>query len=133
MTRRVSQPYAEREVKPVYVEGQVAISEPVAGFYRMSLGRGSVDVGIKLWFGPPSDPITGELLDRGYRWQALADDEPMEFEAAWPKCAGDPISAQEYRRLVARKAWAREHAPDSSYAQTGRRRDPLSTREPTPF
>jgi hypothetical protein len=133
MTRRVSIPYAEREVRAVHVEGAVDISQPVEGFYRMRLSRGSVAVGIKLWFGAPHDPITGEELDRSWRWQALADDEPIDLERVWPQCAAEPIAEAEYRRMVARKAWAREHAPDSAYAETGRRLDPLSLNNPLPF
>jgi hypothetical protein len=130
---RPSTPYAEREVRAVHVEGAVAVDKPVAGFYRMRVGRNTVAIGINLWFGAPHDPVTGEELDRSWRWQALADDEPIDFNRIWPDCAADPITEHEYRRMVARKAWARQHAPDSAFAETGRRLDPLSTKNPLPF
>lgn len=118
---------------PVVVAGAVDVSEPVAGFYRHRLRAGSVIGGVKIWFGAPHDPVTGEEMDRSHRWQALFDDEYVEFDRVWPACTGDQITEQQYRDLVARREWARQHAPDSSYAVIGRRRDPLSRSEPLPF
>ena len=109
------------------------VSRPVAGFYRYRLGRGTVRGGVRIWFGPPHDPVTGEELDRGWRWQAEFDGEPIDFLRVWPACTGEPITEQEYRAMIARKAWAREHAPGSAYAERGRRLDPLSTDNPLPF
>ena len=90
------------------------------------------DVGVELRFGPPLDPVTGEELDRGWRWMAFVNGEPIAFERVWPMCAGDPITEDEYRRYCARKAWAQEHAPESAYA-TGRRINRLDPNHPLPF
>lgn len=109
------------------------IDQPVAGFYRLRLGQGTVAVGVKVFHGPPLDPITGEELDRSWRWQAHADGEPIDFDRVWPACIRNPISEQDYRRFLSRKAWAREHAPDSAYAETGRKVDHLSNNTPLPF
>lgn len=130
---RPSIPYAERAVRPVHVHGAVSVSEPVAGFYRHKLGRSTVRAGVRIWHGPPADPVTGEIMDRSWRWQAEVNGEPIDFERVWPMCAGEPITEDEYRRYCARKAWAEQHAPDSAYAQTGRKYDPLSSKTPLPF
>lgn len=130
--RRPSTPYAERAVRPVHVHGAVSVSEPVAGFYRVKLGRSTVRRYVRTWYGPPADPVTGEILDRSWRWQAEADGEPIDFERVWPICAGDPVSEDDYRRAVARKAWAKEQAPESAYA-TGRRINRLDPNHPLPF
>lgn len=130
---RGSTSYSGAEARTVIVDGAVDVTEPVAGFYRCRLGSGSVWAGVYLWHGPPLDPVTGEELDRSWRWQAAWNGEPVPFDTVWPKCAADPITPAEYRRFIATQRWAREHAPDSSYAERGRRHDPLSTREPLPF
>lgn len=126
-------PYGEREVRPVHVEGASSIFIPVAGHYRTKLRSGGVLVGVRLWHGAPHDPVTGEELDRSWRWQAECNGEPIDFDRVWPGCAGDPISAAEYRFYAQRQGWAREHAPESSFADPKRKRDPLSIDEPLQF
>ena len=109
------------------------VSAPVAGYFRYRLRSGAVKVGIRIWFGPPLDPVTGEEMDRSLRWQAQANGELIDFDRVWPACTGETISEQEYRRLCARQEWAKMHAPDSSYADPARRSDPLSIKHPLPF
>ena len=100
---------------------------PIAGFYRMRLRSGAAFCGIRIWYGPPHDPVTGEELDRSWRWQAEANGEAIDFDRAWPKCAGSPINAAEYHHLCSVQEWARENAPDSALADPHRRADPLET------
>ncbi|SNT20168.1 hypothetical protein [Sphingopyxis indica] len=110
------------------------VETPVAGCYRIRLGRDTVAIGVRLWFGAPLDPVTGEELDRSHRWQAQADDgEILDFERVWPACARDPITEADFKARCARRAWARENAPDSAYAERGRKVDRLSRSEPLPF
>jgi hypothetical protein len=110
------------------------VETPVAGFYRVRMGAGTVAIGVRLWFGAPLDPVTGEELDRGHRWQAQADDGSfLDFERVWPACARDPITEADFDARRARRAWARENAPDSAYAELGRKVDRLSRSEPLPF
>lgn len=109
------------------------VSKPVAGFYRYRLRGGSVAGGVRIYFGPPLDPVTGEELDRSWRWMAEFNGEPVEFDRVWPACTGEPITEQDYRRRVARRLWAAQHAPESAYAEQGRRLDPLSSHTPLPF
>lgn len=125
--------YGEAAVGAVAVAGAVDVETPVEGFYRHRLRGGTVTGGVRLWFGPPHDPVTGEVMDRSWRWQALFDGEPVDFDRVWPACAGSPITEDDYRRYVARKRWAQQHAPDSAYAVTGRKVDPLSPSTPLPF
>lgn len=124
-------PYAERARRPVIVEGAIDVERPVAGFYRMKLRSGGVLAGIRIWYGPPHDPETGEVMDRSWRWQAEANGEPIDFDDAWPKCGGAPITEQEYRQYCGKQVWARDHAPKSAFADPKRRYDPLTA--PLPF
>jgi hypothetical protein len=111
----------------------IDVTTPVAGFYRARLVSGGVRGGVRLFYGPPKDPVTGEELDRSHRWQAEFDGEPVDFNRVWPVCAGEPISEEDYRRYCARKAWAEQHAPNSAYAERTRRIDPLAPETPMPF
>lgn len=133
MKRDRSTPYGEREVRAVHVEGAVDVTKPTEGFYRFKARSGAVYGGMHIFYGPPRDPITGEEMDRSWRWQAEFNGEPFDFDRAWPVCAGNPITEVEYRTYCARQEWARQHAPDSAYAETGKRLDPLSTANPLPF
>jgi hypothetical protein len=131
--RRPSINYAEGGGVSVIAYNGVDVSEPVAGFYRFRLSRGSIAGGVHIWFGAPCDPVTGEEMDRGWRWQAEFCGEPLEFDRCWPVCADEPITEAEYRAYCARVDWARENAPNSAFAKPGRRFDPLSNDNPLPF
>lgn len=109
------------------------VSTPAAGFFRGRLRSGAVTGGIRIWHGPPHDPVTGEEMDRSWRWQAEFDGDPVEFDDVWPACSGSPISERDYRELCARRRWARENAQNSAFANPKRRYDPLSNHEPLPF
>lgn len=110
------------------------VSEPKAGFFRFRLSGRSVAVGVELRFGPPIDPVTGEELDRSWRWLAFVNGEPFpDLDRVWPACLDEPISEGRYREFCARQRWARENAPNSSHAEPGRPHDPLSTDTLLPF
>lgn len=111
----------------------IDVTQPAEGFYRTRLRAGAVRGGVRIWFGPPLDPVTGEELDRSPRFQAEFDGSYIEIDRVWPECAGDPISEAEYRRYCARKAWAEQHAPNSAYADRTRRLDPFDSQTPLPF
>lgn len=104
---------------------------PVVGFYRMRLRSGAVPVGIRVWFGPPKDPVTGEEMDRSHRWQAEANGAPIDLARVWPGCARDPVSPQEYAYLSTLQAWGEANAPDSPQADPTRPVDLLTA--PLPF
>lgn len=126
-------PYADRAAGPVVVPGAVEIARPVEGYFRHKLRSGGVYGGVRIWYGAPLDPVTGEELDRSWRWQAQFNGVLVEFDQVWPVCAGDPITPDEYRTHCRRQEWAAKHAPDSAYADPRKRIDPLSTATPLPF
>jgi len=42
----------------------------IEGYYLIRLDRARrVSVPVRVWYGPPNDPETGEPLDRSHRWQ----------------------------------------------------------------
>ncbi|WP_420137862.1 hypothetical protein [Sphingomonas sp.] len=100
---------------------------PVAGFYRMRLRSGGVFVAVKLWHGLPLDPETLDELDRAPCWNALINGAWANVTDAWPRCADEPVDAQEYAFLLSRVGWAAQHAPDSPVADPTKRVDPLSS------
>ena len=104
---------------------------PVSGHYRMRLRQGAVFSAIRIWHGPPLDPVTGEELDRGHRWQCTINGQLADLERAWPRCAADAISKAEYDYLIGRQAWAQQHAPGSPDADPTKPIDLLSA--PLPF
>lgn len=112
--------------QPLHIAGGIDASEPVEGFYRMKLRSGGVLVGIRLWFGPPHDPITGEEMDRSWRWQAEANGEEIDFLRVWPVCADDPITEAEYQDYTKRQKWAQQNAPETAFADPRRPHDPLT-------
>ena len=133
MIRRDGTAYGVNAVRAMHVPGAVDVSEPVAGFYRGKLRGGSIVGGIRIWFGPPKDPVTGEVMDRSWRWQAEYDGEYVDFDLVWPKCADEQISEQMYREFIGRREWARKNAPNSAFAKVGKRYDPLDSSNPLPF
>ena len=128
---RDATPYAEMRSNAVFA-GQ-DVSKPEAGFFRHKLRGGGIAGGVRLWHGPPADPVTGELLDRSWRWQAEFEGQPVDFDDVWPNCVGDPVTEADYRAYCARRTWAAQNAPNSAFAKPGKRYDPLSSSEPLPF
>lgn len=118
--------YSQRRAAPAGYQG-FDPDTPIAGFYRARLRSGAVYVGVRIWFGPPKDPVTGEELDRSHRWQAEANGQYIDLERVWPRCADEPINASEYAYLMTRQRWAEDNAPDSAMADPTRRVDPLQS------
>jgi hypothetical protein len=104
---------------------------PIAGLYRARLVQGGVYVGVRIWFGPPHDPVTGEQLDRSWRWQATANGELIPLDRVWPRYADKRIDQAEYDYLVAMQRWGEAHAPDSPQANPRRKINLLTA--PLPF
>lgn len=125
MTRDAT-PYATRRswVPP---EGYgVDAENPTEGYYRTRLRMGGIQVGIRIFYGPPCDPDTGEEMDRSHRWQAHCNGRYIEFDRVWPKCAADPIDADEYEYLSSLQAWGEQHAPSGPQANPHKPIDMLS-------
>jgi hypothetical protein len=102
----------------------IRADQPVAGFYRTRLVKRGPWVPVLIWYGQPI--VDGETLDRSWRWCVCLNDEtcqdddgtrvPIDVFRVWPECSGQPIAQAEYEFMVKRVRWAREHAPQSPYA-----------------
>lgn len=107
----------------------VDADEPQAGCYRIHLRRDGPPVALKIWHGPPLDPVTGATLDRGHRWLARLNGlEIVPVERVWPECAKQRITELEHDRLA---ELSRTLDPSSPYYDPQRPIDPLTV--PPPF
>lgn len=104
---------------------------PIAGHYKMRLRSGGAYVGVRIWYGAPHDPWTGEEMDRSWRWQAHINGEYSDLDRVWPKCAGSAITEGEYTFLTNLQSWAKEHAPGSGLDDPRKKIDLLNS--PLPF
>lgn len=129
---RTHRDYSQRATQARTFDG-IDVSTPREGYYRCRLVSGGVRGGVRIWYGPPADPLNGEILDRFWRWQAEFDGEYIDLDRVWPVCAGDPITEQQYHEYVGRRRWAQENAPNSAHAKRFGKNDPLSTETPLPF
>jgi hypothetical protein len=133
----VSRPYRDYTLRPVAVDprsvGAPAFDPdvPIPGFYRFKLRAGAMFAPVRIWYGPPRDPETGEEMDRSHRWQAEAGGHPIDLARVWPKCARDTISEQEFAYLFSRQEWGEAHAPGTAVADPTVKIDLL--RSPLPF
>lgn len=100
--------------------------QPVAGFYRMRLRSGGITVGVRLWFGAPREPWTGDEMDRAPRWNASINGEWAEVADVWPRCAGEPIDEAEHDHLAGLQRWGRENDVPA-IADPRQRLDPLTS------
>jgi hypothetical protein len=75
---------------------------PTSGLYKTKLIKNGPWVPVRIWFGPPHDPVTGDVMDRSWRWQAeKAGKLCTDINQAWPWCARNEIYQSEYDYLVA--------------------------------
>lgn len=94
------------------VDGEVR-----AGLYAIRLVKGAPRSAVRIWHGPPHDPVTGEELDRSWRWQATLNGVPCPLDRVWPACVGEPIDKATHDYLAADRRWAAQHAPHLPEAQ----------------
>lgn len=75
------------------------IDRPTPGLYRTRLVKGGPWVAARIWHGPPSDPLTGEVLERAHALRCEIDGrglvEPVEW---WTRLHG-PIPFDEWLQL----------------------------------
>lgn len=113
---RDQRPYGERREWQAPEGYGTKVDRPCAGFFRMKLCSGGVSVGVEIRYGPPLDPVTGEELDRSWRWIAFTNGRPIDIDRVFPQCAGSPIDAEEYAYLSSLQTWGEQHAPSSPEA-----------------
>lgn len=90
------------------------------GYYETRLIKGGPPVGVRITYGPPVDPLTGEEMDRSWRYRVFVQgkERPDDGEARWLDflwnvaiCA-DRIDEDRYNYLVATHEWEVEYRPD---------------------
>ena len=128
-----------------FIRDQLGADALRQGFYLIQRWRSRrIAMPVGIWFGPPTDPDTGEELDRSPRWHVavagiLLDDEPVQvggitFRDAsdlWPAVAQQPIDEAEYRFRIARQDWAAAHDPDDPMGSPGSKINAFTA--PLPF
>jgi hypothetical protein len=114
---RSSTPYASGAAWKAPEGYGYAADVPVEGYYKTRLRAGGIFVGIRIWFGPPLDPVTGEEMDRSHRWQAQANGRYIDLERVWPSCARQTCTEAEYRYLTSLQDWGEANAPNSPQAK----------------
>jgi hypothetical protein len=90
---------------------------PVTGYYRFRWRRGAPACGVRIWYGPPRDPDTGEEMDRSWRWQAQVNGRYVDLRRVWPVCGAEPISPDEHDYLAYRAQVATAADPYSAPAK----------------
>lgn len=93
------------------------VSVPEEGYYWRRFIRGGPKIPVRIWFGPPHDPVTGEQLDRSHRWQATVNGKDADPYDTWISCAAHPIDETEYNYMMGLSKWAKEHAPNAPEAK----------------
>lgn len=123
-----------------YIRERGGADPLIEGYYLIRLDRSRrVSIPVRIWFGAPCDPETGEELDRAPRWQIkigfqLLDDQPLniggvrinELIDVWPTCARNPIDEIDWRFRLERAEWATDHDDSDPYSQLGGRIDPMT-------
>ena len=100
------------------------IGEPRPGFFKLRKVRGGPYVGARIVHGPPTDPLTGETLDRSWLWETWIDGALVRSPSPEPVKAGvfrvwyhgSEIPEAEYRYLIDDREWCRRNAPQSPEA-----------------
>lgn len=107
------------------------VDQPIAGHYSVRLVKRGPLLPLRIWFGPPFDPVTREPLDRSYDWRAELIGDQVSVWRFWPYCAASRISETEYRFMLSDRAWLLEHQPSSPEADPRARVDIADL--PVPF
>lgn len=84
---------------PPAANDALRVDEPRPGFYRTRLVRGGPWVGVQIFWQWPTDPHTGEQLDRSPSLVALVNGEPRNVDETWVVSAKHPIAEAEYHAL----------------------------------
>lgn len=124
--RRDYRPSARARAKAAEVErfGLRPTSRPQPGYFAVRLVRGGVEVAAQILYGPSRDPVTNQPLDRSWHYSVTLDGVPDADPRPEPNdlvtmvwIYGRRIERAEYEFLLADRAWARRHRPDSPEAK----------------
>lgn len=91
-------------------------------YYAVTLVNKGPRCPLMIWYGPPLDPLTSEVLDRSPRWNVKLNGDFVDGahfamlvgDVAYVK--GEPIDRDEYDHLLSVRNWALEHSPESPEA-----------------
>lgn len=127
-----------------FIRGQAIADGLIEGYFlilRDSARRMPVPVWIR--FAAPTDPDTGEEMDRSPRWQIdvagyALDDEPLQVGDVWindltdfwPRCRDNRIDESDYRERIALSAWAAANDPNDAFATPGGKINPMTATLP---
>lgn len=101
-TQRKSTYAIKKEGVPVH-----GVADLIEGYYEF--GKTHTDAfgveitewqPVRIWFGPPFDPETGDELDRSPRWQAIRDGLETDPYRIWTHVCHRPISVEKYCQLL---------------------------------
>ena len=88
------------------------------GTYKLRLVKGGPFVAAELCYGPPCDPITGEELDRSWRWSVLLngesytpDDPRLSDDMVWRVAASRMTTRADHNHMVRVARWCGGSAP----------------------
>lgn len=87
------------------------VSIPTAGFYQLRLVKDGPWVPVRIWRGFGADPLTGEIIERGWIWRAELNGAGVPVDRVWPYCAGEPIERAEYDYMLAMIDHATRYEP----------------------
>ncbi len=95
-------------------------------FYKIRLAKGSVWSALKVWFGPPVDPINEQpMWDRSPIWRAFLNGEHVPIEdimtemdgvTGLPTIKGDACTEEDYLFYLRDHLWAKANKPDDPAA-----------------
>lgn len=97
------------------------ITAPQPGFWAMKLAKRGVEVGACIrWEETKHEPgEPANAMERSRFLAAFINGKPVALHEVWHR-RGRAIDVAEYRRLVADRAWARQHAPHLPEAEPSR-------------
>lgn len=75
------------------------IGTPTPGLYRTRLVKGGPWVAARIWSEPPTDPVTGETLDRSWVLRCSVDGRGLVDPGEWWTKLHGPIAFDEWHRL----------------------------------
>jgi hypothetical protein len=109
-------------------------------FYRVRLVKDGKMVGVKIWKGFGQDPLTGETLERAWKWRAAVNGDEIDINEIEPQFAdgtgydvrGEAIAETDYDWYVADYRWARDHSPNDPSANPRKPVD-MNTIDPIPW
>jgi len=94
-------------------------NDPPPGHYQIRLVKRGPFVPVRIWIEDGDRDEFGNL-ESDQIIKAAADGVEVDVWSVWPYCAGETITASEYRFMRSRTEWDKRHAPDAPAANPRR-------------